>query len=188
MKRTPASKNNRVDHIDSPNLNDHDQTGLVDRDSPQSAQLKPSKKTLVSIWTGLGIVIIGAIIPGEYIQTTFTYLNIDNIRISASKILGTSDLPALAKGDACIAQNPVQDAQVALSLSQVHLAQANTNLQKFQSDYSHHKTLASQDKVTPKQLQAAKTAYDLAQLQKSSALKGLQQAQVQVAAVRVENC
>ncbi len=149
-------------------------TCALDRDRSKPAQKKPP----ASIWIGLGIGIIIASIAGDrYVQAKSTNLDIANTRTIAS-----------TQGDVCIAQNPTQDAQVALALSEAHLAQTNTNLEKFQSDYSRHKTLALEGKVTPKQLQTAKTAYDLAQLQKSSALQGLQHAQSQLTAVRVENC
>jgi F0F1-type ATP synthase membrane subunit c/vacuolar-type H+-ATPase subunit K len=196
MKHTPISttedNSHRVDNFDSRNLNAIGTTGLTsvaDRHRSQPVQLTPPIKPLVSIWVGLGVgiiiasvglgigVITASIAVDRDAQATSTDLDIANTRIIAS-----------TQGDVCIAQDPIKEAQVALSLSQAHLVQANTNLQKFQSDYSRYKALASQGKATDKQLQAAKVAYNLAQLQKSSALKGLQHAQAQLAAVRVENC
>jgi hypothetical protein len=191
MKRTPlsttAAHSHRVDRVDSRNLNPiptTELTSVTDRDRSKPAQLTIPKTLLVSIWSGLGMgLIVASIAGGRYGQATSTNLDIANTRIIASP-----------QSDVCIAPDPIQvpkplqAAQVAFSLSQTHLVQADTNLQKFQADYSRYKTLASQGKVTDKQLQAAKAAYDLAQLQKSSALEGLQHAQSQLAAVRVENC
>jgi hypothetical protein len=183
---TTEANSHRVDNVDSHNPNAIDRAGLTsvaNRDRSQSAQSTPPKALLVSIWIGLGGIIVASIVGGRYVPATSTDLDIANTRTIAS-----------TQGDVCTAPNvtqapnPTQAAQVAFSLSQQHLAQTDTNLQKFQLDYSRYKTLASQGKATSNQLQAAKVAYDLAQLQKSSALEGLQHAQAQLAAVRVENC
>jgi hypothetical protein len=191
MKHIPIStteaNNHRADNGDSRNLNAIDRNGLTpvaDRDRSKPAQLTLPKTPPVSIWVGLGMgIIVAGIVVGRYVPATSTDLDTANARIIASK-----------QGDVCTAPSPIQSpetiqaAQVAFSLSQTHLAQTGTNLQKFQADYSRYKSLASQGKATGNQLQAAKVAYDLAQLQKSSALEGLQHAQAQLAAVRVENC
>jgi hypothetical protein len=191
MKHTPSSttaaNSHRIHNVDSCNLNPIPTNGLTsvtDRDRAKPAQLTLPKTLLVSIWSGLGIGLIVASIAGSrYVKATSTDLDIANARIVAS-----------TPSDVCIAPNPIQApkplpaAQVAFALSQAHLVQADANLQKFQSDYNRYKTLASQTKVTGKQLQAAKVAYDLAQLQKSSALEGLKHAQAQLTAVGIENC
>ncbi len=165
-------------------------TSVADRDRSNPAQPTPPKKLLVSsIWVGLGIGIIVASIAGDrYTQATSTDGNSANTRIIASTAPVIGGQKNLAQGGICLAENSKQDVRVALSLSQAHLVQANTNLQKFQSDYSRDNTLASQGKATRQQLQTAKAAYDLAQLQKNSALQGLQHAQAQAAAARIENC
>jgi hypothetical protein len=180
---TTEANSHRVDNVDSRNLNAIPTTGLTsvtDRDRSKPLQLTPP----VSIWVGLGIgIILGSMVGNRYVQGTSTHLDIANTRIIAT-----------TQGDVCIAPNPIQSpksiqaTQVAFSLSQARLAQTDTNLQKFRSDYNRYQTLASQGKATDKQLQAAKVAYDFAQVQQSSALQGLQHAQSQLAAVSVENC
>jgi hypothetical protein len=184
---TTEANSHRVDNVDSRNLNAIPTTGLTsvtDRDRSKPLQLTPPKTPPVAIWVGLGIgIIVASIVGDRYVQGTFTDLDIANTRIIAS-----------TQGDVCIALNPIQSpksiqaTQVALALSQAHLAQTDTNLQNFRSDYNRYQTLAAQGRATDKQLQAAKVAYDFAQAQQSSALQGLQHAQAQLAAVSVENC
>ena len=145
---------------------------IADRDRSKPAPLKAHTKPLVSICAGLGIgIIMTSLAENRQIQAAATALDIANTRIITATTPAVGGRQTLAQTDACIAENSTQEAQVALALSQAQLAQTHTNLQKFQSEYNRHKMLASQGKATPRQLQTAKVAYDLAQLQKSSALQ-----------------
>jgi hypothetical protein len=171
---TPKAHNHLFALVDSRNLNPTDPTelsSLPDRDRSKPAQLTSHTKPLVSIWVGLGIGIIFSLAENRHVQAAATALEIANTRTLAAINPAVGSRQTLAQTDVCLAENSTPEAQVAVSLSEARLAQTHANLQKFQSDYNRHKLLASQGKVTPKQLETAKVAYDLAQLQKSSALR-----------------
>jgi hypothetical protein len=80
----------------------------------------------------------------------------------------------------------LEDAKVAVSLSQAQLAQARMNLREFQAKHDKAKILAAQGKVTRKQADLAVTAYKLAQLQHTSASIGLRESQAQLIAAKAE--
>ncbi|WP_373542763.1 hypothetical protein [Chamaesiphon sp.] len=84
------------------------------------------------------------------------------------------------------AQIDRQEAQVAVSLSQAQLAQARINLIEFQAKYDSAKILAQQGQVSRQQLDTAKAAYNLAQVQHRAALIGVQDSTAQLVAAKAE--
>lgn len=80
----------------------------------------------------------------------------------------------------------LKEAQVAVALSQAHLAQARINLIEFQAKHDDSKILSQQGKVSRQQLDTAKAAYTLAQSQHRSALIGLQECTAQLVAAKAE--
>jgi hypothetical protein len=84
------------------------------------------------------------------------------------------------------AQIALKEAQVAVSLSQSQLAQARINLREFQAKHDSAKILSAQGKVSRQEADTAKAAYELAQLQHSSAAIGLQDSQAQLIAAKSE--
>jgi hypothetical protein len=80
----------------------------------------------------------------------------------------------------------IENARVAVALSQAQLLQSQTNLIEFQSEYDLFKTLFEKGTVSRQQLDAAKAAYELAQVQKSHALIGVRESSTQLVAAKGE--
>ncbi len=83
-------------------------------------------------------------------------------------------------------QIAVKEAGVAVSRSQAQLVQSRINSTKFQSKHNNTKILHRQGKVSRQQLNTAKSAHKLMQLQQSSASIGLQESQAQLIAAKAE--
>ena len=84
------------------------------------------------------------------------------------------------------AQIALKEAKLAVSLSQVQLAQARINLSEFQAKHDTAKIFSAQGKVNRQQAATARAAHKLAQLQHSSATIGLQESQAQLIAAQAE--
>jgi hypothetical protein len=84
-----------------------------------------------------------------------------------------------------IAQAALEDAKVALALSQADVEQADINIQTFKTEYDRHQELHKRGDIDRQKLATAKKAYDFAQHQKSYALHGLKQAKIQLAAAEI---
>lgn len=82
----------------------------------------------------------------------------------------------------------LKEAQLAVALSQTHLAQARLNLIEFQAKHNSTKILSQQGQVSRQQADTAKAAYDLAQAQHSSALIEVQECTAQLVAAKAEVC
>jgi hypothetical protein len=80
----------------------------------------------------------------------------------------------------------LKQAKVAVKLSQVHLAQARTNLIEFRAKHNNAKVLSAQGKVSRQHVDNAKAAHQLAQSQHKSASIGLQESQAQLIAAQAE--
>jgi hypothetical protein len=80
----------------------------------------------------------------------------------------------------------LNQAKVAVKLSQVHLAQARTNLIEFRAKHNNAKVLSAQGKVSRQHVDKAKAAHQLAQSQHKSASIGLQESQAQLIAAQAE--
>jgi hypothetical protein len=78
------------------------------------------------------------------------------------------------------AQAAVAESKVALALSQADVAQAHINVQTFKNDYDRHQDLFKSGAVNSQKLVRARIAYDFAKRQKSHAVDGLKQVQVQL--------
>jgi hypothetical protein len=84
------------------------------------------------------------------------------------------------------AQIAFKEAKLAVSLSKAQLVQARINLIEFQAKHNNAKILSEQGKLSRKHADTAKTAYELAQLQHSSASIGLQKSTTQLIAAKAE--
>jgi hypothetical protein len=80
----------------------------------------------------------------------------------------------------------LKQANVAVKLSQAHLAQARTNLSEFRAKHNNAKVLSARGNVSRQHADNAKAAYQLAQLQHKSASIGLQESQAQLIAAKAE--
>jgi hypothetical protein len=139
------------------------------------------RKKPVSILAGLGIQVFAASIIGNvYVQATPIGLNIVNAKTIASFTSAIDGQQTLAQNNFCTIENSIQEAEVALARSQAQLTQADNNLQEFRLAYDRYNTLVLKGKANYQQLETATSAYTLAQLQKSSAIKGLQHSQAQL--------
>jgi hypothetical protein len=180
MKHTPVINSHQIDSADNRNVNAISKNELVfvkDQDSSRPSQ----GRILFSTCIALSITMFIASKVGEVnFQNTPIDPAIINTRVITSTVLAIEQQQILAQNDLCIAQNPIQETEVAFSRSKAQLIQANANLEEFRFNYNYHSTLALQDKTTHKQLQIATSAYKLTQLQKSSAVRGLQHSRVQL--------
>lgn len=75
---------------------------------------------------------------------------------------------------------------VAVSLSRAQLAQSRINLVEFQAKHNNTKILYRQGKVSRQQVNTAKSAHKLMQLQHSSASIGLQESMAQLIAAKAK--
>ena len=80
----------------------------------------------------------------------------------------------------------LKEAQLAVALSQTHLAQARINLIEFQAKHHSTKILSQQGKVSRQQVDTAKAAHQLAQLQHSAAQMEVQACIAQLVAAKAE--
>jgi hypothetical protein len=84
------------------------------------------------------------------------------------------------------AQITLKQAEVAVSLSQAQLAQAQINLTEFTAKHNSAKILSAQGKVDRKQADLALASYQLVQLQHRAAAIGLQDTTAQLIAAKAE--
>jgi hypothetical protein len=162
------------------------------------------QKILVSTLTGVGVGLIVVSISGSCdAQATCTRRQVVGRSIalplvapivSSESTSDGGDLSTTAQIDVKndrsaqlnSAQIALKEAQVAVSLSQAQLAQARINLIEFRAKHNSAKILSQQAKVSRQQADTAKAAYELAQLQHSSALTGLQECTAQLVAAKAE--
>jgi hypothetical protein len=160
------------------------------------------QKILIAILAGLGVGSIVVSISGSCDAQSICFRQVADRSMlplvapiaSSKSISDGGDLSTTAgidvKNDRSARLNSAQialkEAQVAVSLSQAHLAQARINLIEFRAKHNSAKILSQQDKVSRQQADTAKAAYELAQLQHSSALTGLQECTAQLVAAKAE--
>jgi hypothetical protein len=126
-----------------------------------------------------GFAVVGLLVAG------FIHLPTSNSQ-SVDRTMGQS--PPLENQPIRLnsAQIALEDAKVAVSLSQAQLAQARMNLTEFQAKHDSAKILSAQGKVSRQEADTAKAAYNLAQLQHNAASIGLQESTAQIIAAKAE--
>jgi hypothetical protein len=156
---------------------------LADRESPKTppltVQLVPIarwKKSVAAIGVGIGLVTFDV-----------TMLFDRPVRSTApspatSKRSIPKQRPQAKPSKIAIAQAALKEAKAAITLSQERVAQAHVNLQAFQTNYDRQQQLYTSGTVDRQKLAQAKVAADFAKTQKSHALHGLNQAQLQLTA------
>jgi hypothetical protein len=111
-----------------------------------------------------------------------------DLRVIAANSTSTDRQPAAAStapDRVKIAQAALEEAQVALALSQADVEQADINIQTFKTEYDRHQELHRRGAIDRQKLARAKKAYDFAHHQKSYAIHGLKQVKLQLAAAEI---
>lgn len=141
-----------------------------------------------------GVGIVGLVVAGFIQSSTSTSQQAADRAIDLPTVtpIASSDL---ASEQVDIQKRPseqnstqvaLEEARVAVELSQAQLAQARINLREFQAKHDTAKILSAQGKVSRERAAAAKAAYNLAQLQHRSASIGLQDSQAQLIAAKAK--
>jgi hypothetical protein len=157
------------------------------------------EKLLASISVGLGIMMMGVgtiEYPGQSIALRQSTVRESIDRQPLPAIATTSNPttnqdphPAAtsAKPDRLqIAKAALQDAKVALALSQADVEQADINIETFQNEYERYQDLYKRGAGNRQKLVQAKSGYDFAKRQKSYALHGLKQVRLQLDAAEAD--
>jgi hypothetical protein len=150
------------------------------------------RKKALMILAGLGIF-TASISSFEYARSTTTNLAPNNLIVVTPALLvvcrnTTSDTENLTTSVEAKDWKPllrddqvaVENAKAAVILSQAQLLQSQTNLIEFQSQYDTAKILFQESTASHQQLDAAKTAYNLAQVQKDAAIIGVRESSTQL--------
>jgi membrane fusion protein, multidrug efflux system len=158
-------------------------------------------KILVSILAGLGFGLIFVSISGSCDANSNCVSQANRAIVLPLVAPTVSSEPTSEQGDLSTTRVAVKDdrpvplqsahvtlkeAQLAVSLSQTQLAQARINLIEFQAKYDSVKILSQQDRVSRQQLDTARAAIELAQLQHSLALMDVQECTAQLVAAKAE--
>jgi hypothetical protein len=184
MIRRPINNIHKTNRTDCRKLNNR-LAPIENQDSSNPPQPMLSNKILVSIYAGLcTCVFVASDLSKISVQAIPGNLDSINIQTNVSMPPVLDPRQTLVQSDVYVVQYSIEEAEIALALSQAQLIQANINLQGFHYDYKRYSALALRDKVTQQQLVAFASAFNLAQLQKSSAIKGLQDSKTQLNSAR----
>jgi Outer membrane efflux protein len=159
----------------------------------------------------LGLGIVGLVVAGFIYSPTTNSQQVDRVADEIAPRSPSDDtpryaielplVPPIVSSDLTWARSDVQEeppvrlnstrislneARVAVSLSQSQLTQARMNLSEFQAKYNNAKILAAQGKVSRQQIDTTKVAYNLARSQYTSAEIGLEASQAQLIAAKAE--
>jgi membrane fusion protein, multidrug efflux system len=144
------------------------------------------RKKVLMILAGLGIFVAGMFSFDDVRSTTVDLAPNNPIIVApAAPTLATGNLTT-QKSAIESERLTVENARVAVALSQAQLLQSQTNLIEFQSEYDLSKTLFEKGTVSRQQLDTAKAAYELAQVQKGHALIGVRESSTQLVAAKAE--
>jgi hypothetical protein len=188
MIHIPITNSHQTNSNDCHNLNagiNNELASIENQDSSNSPPPALSNRILVSICAGLCIcAFVASNVSGSSVQAIPGTLDSINIKTNVPMPPVLDPHQTLAQSDVCVVQYSIEEAEIAVALSQAQLIQANINLQEFHYDYKRYSALALRGKVTKQQLVTATSAFNLAQLQKSSAIKGLQDSKAQLNSAR----
>jgi hypothetical protein len=104
--------------------------------------------------------------------------------VSSDRTSKPADLKKKQPARLNAAQIALKQAELAVSLSQAQLAQAQINLTEFTAKHNSAKILSAQGKVDRKQADLALASYKLVQLQHRAASIGLQDSKTQLIAAK----
>jgi hypothetical protein len=143
-----------------------------------------STQSLVAILGGLGIMTM-AVGVFEYPGQSTTSASDRPMPAAVTKV-ATNNTPTDRTGDRqarvaiAAAQAAVNEAKRAIALSEADVAQADINIQTFQTKYERYRELHKRGAVNSRQLAQARVAHDFGKQQKQIALEGLKHARGQL--------